>query len=61
MFNLKDQDKSLFQVSLDFYNYAKALAILRENVANYASPNDLKLRERVDKAMLKLLEDVEKS
>ena len=61
MFLLKNDEKSSFQVANDFYNYAKALAILRENLSNYREPASSKrIVDMVTKAMGNLVEQIQK-
>lgn len=59
MFNLKDNEKSSYQEASDFYSYAKALAILRENYMRHRPMASCKIPKQIDDAISNLLKQVQ--
>jgi len=59
MFDLKNDEKSFFQVANDFYNYAKALAILRENYMRHRTIASSEIPKQIDEAISALIKQVQ--
>jgi len=52
---------SAYEKAEEFYNYAKALAILRENLSNYREPaSSSRVIDKVTKVMGVLVEQIQK-
>ena len=59
MFKLQDIDKSPFQEANDFYSYAKALAILRENYMRHRPVASSGIPTQIDEAISALIKQVQ--
>jgi len=59
MFDLTKNDKSTYQEANDFYSYAKALAIMRENVLRLQTNSSEKVAEEITEAMRALVKQIQ--